>query len=174
LRFFYTRILAGSQYHVGLEETMSSVKVRHQTSDMLELMWQHLNKLLGTGVHARSDKDLARITEQRLPVSLVDRLVKYGLAISEISALVAPARTLSHRRSEKQPLSLEESNKTLRVARIMAYAEAVWRDKAAALAWLHKPLKHLNSRRPLDMLKTDAGARLVEELLIQIDEGYFA
>lgn len=153
---------------------MSSVAIKHQSSDMLESMWEHLNNLLGVDIHARSDEDLAKIIEQRLPVGMVDRLVKYGFSVNEISSLVVPVRTLSHRRSKRQPLSLEESDKALRVARIVACAEAVWRDKAAALAWIHKPLKQLRGRRPLDMLKTDAGARLVEELLIQIDEGYFA
>lgn len=40
-----------------------------------------------------------------------------------------------------------------------------------ALNWLRNP--RLDGRTPLSLLKTDAGSRIVEELLIQIDGGMF-
>lgn len=41
------------------------------------------------------------------------------------------------------------------------------------LAWLRKPHARLEGRAPLSLLRTDTGSRLVEELLVQIDEGMF-
>lgn len=109
-----------------------------------------------------------------LPVEAVNTLAAAGIKRSEISNLVAPARTLQHRQSKGEPLSPEESERALRLARVIAQAETVWGDHDAALAWLRKPLRRFASKAPLDMLHTDVGARLVEHYLIQIDEGYAA
>ena len=35
------------------------------------------------------------------------------------------------------------------------------------------PVARLQNRAPLDLMRTDTGARIVEELLVQIDEGMF-
>ena len=43
-----------------------------------------------------------------------------------------------------------------------------------ALRWLRTPDPRLTGRTPLSLLKTDTGSRIVEELLLQIDEGMFA
>jgi putative toxin-antitoxin system antitoxin component (TIGR02293 family) len=51
--------------------------------------------------------------------------------------------------------------------------ESVYGSRERALAWLRRPHPRLDGRTPLSLLKTDAGSRIVEELLIQIDEGMF-
>ncbi|MCV9992568.1 MbcA/ParS/Xre antitoxin family protein, partial [Burkholderia pseudomallei] len=43
-----------------------------------------------------------------------------------------------------------------------------------AMAWLRSGLQRFGERTSLDMASTEHGARLVEEALTQIDEGYFA
>ena len=61
----------------------------------------------------------------------------------------------------------------MRVARVLSQAESVYESRDRALAWLRRPNPRLRGRTPLEMLKTDTGSRLVEELLVQIDEGMF-
>jgi len=41
------------------------------------------------------------------------------------------------------------------------------------LEWLRKPHPRLEGRPPLSLLKTEMGSRIVEELLVQIDDGMF-
>jgi putative toxin-antitoxin system antitoxin component (TIGR02293 family) len=89
-------------------------------------------------------------------------------------AVIIPARTLKHRKSKRQPLSKEESERVVRTARILATANAVLGDANSALAWLRSPKKRFEGRAPLQLLATEPGGRLVEEMLIQIDEGMFA
>jgi uncharacterized protein (DUF2384 family) len=38
---------------------------------------------------------------------------------------------------------------------------------------MRKPHSRLDGRAPLSLLSTDTGSRIVEELLVQIDEGMF-
>lgn len=118
-----------------------------------------------------TEAEVLRIVEGRLSPSVVKRLLTLGLERSEIHDIVIPARTLQHRRSRREKLTLEESDRVLRVVRILSSAESVYGNRARALAWLRKPHPRLEGRSPLSLAKTDTGSRIVEELLIQIDEG---
>lgn len=133
-----------------------------------------LSLLLGGGRRFESDEDVAQAVLHRLDPAAVENLQKTTLTAKETAALIIPTRTLSHRRARGEPLTLEESDKLARVARIVALAAEVFGDADAGLAWLRKPLVRFGDRAPMAMIATEAGARLVEELLIQIDEGYFA
>lgn len=120
-----------------------------------------------------SEAEILRIVEGRLAPSVVKRLMTLGLVRSEIDAAVIPTRTLQHRRSRREKLTVEESDRVLRVIRVLALTESVYGGRERALAWLRKPHGRLEGRSPLALLKTDTGSRMVEELLIQIDEGMF-
>jgi putative toxin-antitoxin system antitoxin component (TIGR02293 family) len=120
-----------------------------------------------------TEKEILRLVEGRLAPSVIKRLIMLGLERSEIDETVIPSRTLQHRRSRREKLTLEESDRVLRIVRILSFAEAVYENRERALAWLRKPHVRLEGRAPLSLVKTDTGGRIVEELLIQIDEGMF-
>jgi putative toxin-antitoxin system antitoxin component (TIGR02293 family) len=126
------------------------------------------------GVQApATETDILRIVEGRLAPSIIKRLAALGLERSEIDEVVIPTRTLQHRRTRREKLTMEESDRVLRMIRVLSSAESVYGSRARALAWLRRPHARLEGRAPLSLLKTDTGSRIVEELLIQIDEGIF-
>ena len=126
------------------------------------------------GLHSpATESDILQIVEGRLATSVIKRLTALGLKRSEIDESVIPSRTLQHRRSRREKLTIEESDRVLRVIRVLSSAEALYGSRERALAWLRKPHPRLAGRTPLSLLKTDTGSRIVEELLIQIDEGMF-
>ena len=55
-----------------------------------------------------------------------------------------------------------------------ALAEEIFGDDAKASRWLRKEKSRFEGRTPLEMLRTEAGARLVEEMLLQLDYGFAA
>jgi len=122
----------------------------------------------------RSGNDLASLVEKRLPVTAIKSLVRGGFSDAEIYQLVVPRRTLSHRIANHQPLSTEESDKAVRVARVTSMAEQVFGEPEKAWRWLRKPKKRFDGKTPIEMLATDAGARLVEEMILQLEYGFFA
>jgi len=71
------------------------------------------------------------------------------------------------------PPSSRKSQRALRNAKLLARAEVVLGDKQAALEWLKNPKRRFRGRSPIEMLDSVEG-RLVEEILVQIDEGMFA
>ena len=137
------------------------------------MLYRRIEDKLGVG-SLRSESDLAMLVERRLPVRSIAALTQHGLTEGEVYALVLPRRTLTHRRAKRQTLTRDESDKAVRLARITALAEEVFGDEEKAARWLRKPKRRFASRTPLEMLVTEAGARLIEELLYQVDEGMAA
>ena len=122
----------------------------------------------------RSGEDLAVLVEKRLSPTAVKSLVRGGMSDAEVYQLIVPRRTLAHRIAKHQLLSKDESDKAVRVARITAMAEQVFGESERAWRWLRKPRRRFDGKTPVEMLATEAGARLVEEMIVQIDYGLFA
>ena len=138
----------------------------------MSTLHQQIGKWLGVPV-PKTEQQVLELIERRLSPSSINRLLALGLTRSEVDALVIPLRTLQHRRSRREKLTVEESDRVLRIVRLLSQSESVYGSRARALSWLRRPHPRLRDRTPLETLKTDAGSRLVEELLIQIDEGMF-
>jgi putative toxin-antitoxin system antitoxin component (TIGR02293 family) len=138
----------------------------------MSVVHQQIGEWLGVPI-PKTDHKVLEIVEGRLPTSAINRLVALGITRPEIDSLVISLRTLQHRRSHRQKLTVEESDRLVRVARLLSLATSVYESRERALAWLRRPHPRLRERAPLEMLKTDTGSRLVEELLVQIDEGMF-
>jgi putative toxin-antitoxin system antitoxin component (TIGR02293 family) len=126
------------------------------------------------GVKPMSDLDLANLTEKGLPLATIDRLKKHGLTFTEISEVVISPRTLKHRKSRKESLSNVETERVVRVARLVELAEQVFGSREKALLWLRSSDDRLDNRSPMQMLKNEPGGRLVENMLWQIDEGVYS
>jgi putative toxin-antitoxin system antitoxin component (TIGR02293 family) len=113
--------------------------------------------------------------EAGVPVETMTTFVAMsGVELKDLYDIVIPARTLKHRRSRKQALSPDESDKLARLIRVFDQAVTVLGDRERARNWLNKPKKRFEERTPLQMLRTEVGGRMVEEMLGQIDEGMFA
>jgi len=126
------------------------------------------------GIAPRSEFDLAEIVENGLPTESLALLKQQGLSFTEISEIVISPRTLKHRRARGEHLSHEETDRMVRVARIVALADDIFGDHSKALLWLRIEDDRIGGRRPLSMLQTDAGGRLIESMLWQIDEGIYS
>jgi len=138
-------------------------------------LYEEIETALGMPeAHLHSDADLLKLVECRLDPSALDSLISQGLTTFELYTLVIPQRTLSHRKAKSERLTLEESDRALRTARILSLARVVFADPEKALRWLRKPKHALQDKTPLGVLSTDAGARIVEEMLYRIDEGMAA
>jgi len=138
----------------------------------MSVLHQQIGEWLGVRA-PRTEQQMLALIERQLPTSSINRVLALGLTRSEIDSLVIPLRTLQHRRSRREKLTVEESDRLLRLMRLLSHAESIYESRERALAWLRRPHPRLRGRTPLETLKTDIGSRIVEELLVQIDEGMF-
>jgi putative toxin-antitoxin system antitoxin component (TIGR02293 family) len=120
-----------------------------------------------------TELQMAVAAEQGLPLASIEVLRNEGLTFGEVHGLVVPARTLKHRKEKKQPLSLEETDRTLRIAKILALADRVFGNHEKSLRWLRRKNRRLEERTPLELLRSEAGGDLVRQMLYQIDEGIY-
>jgi putative toxin-antitoxin system antitoxin component (TIGR02293 family) len=91
-----------------------------------------LQEWLGTS--ARSELTLVLLVEAGLPTSAVDRLVERGLSKDEVSRAVIDPRALKRRSAKRKPLSPIESERAVRIVRVIWRAQSVLGDELKALA----------------------------------------
>ena len=169
---------AGSPYpvtagKVGKTNKVASPHALYTTRELRLRSERSMLSVLLAQSDPTSDMEVVKLVHNRLPLSVIDRLLAEGVSKQEIG-LVAPARTLAHRRANAEKLTVEESDRAVRLARVVAQTESVFGNKDKAMAWLRQPMKRFEGNTPIEMLASDVGSRLVEEALVQIDEGFFA
>lgn len=108
-----------------------------------------------------------------IPVDRIEHLRSLGFSNDELYRIVAPRRTLARRVQEGGRLSADESDRVLRLERISEMADRVFADHEKAQRWLRKESRVLEAS-PIDLLRSETGARIVEEELHRIDYGIFA
>ena len=118
--------------------------------------------------NAASNWDLAQSVERGLPLAALDKLAVI-LAPNNTQAIgyrFVPKATLERKRQKKAPLTPQESDKVVRVAKVAALALNVFRDEDKVRDFLTRSHMMLEDRTPLDLaLSTGAGADAVMTVL---------
>ena len=138
---------------------------------VIESVFRKLGGRHALGEEVSSEADLARLINRGIRIAVLKHVMRAGFSKQEIEHLIIPARTWTHRKTKKKPLSLEESDRLVRLARIQALAEDVFGDVAKANQWLREGLGVLDGKSPLEVARTKSGARLIEQILAKIDWG---
>jgi putative toxin-antitoxin system antitoxin component (TIGR02293 family) len=126
------------------------------------------------GEDAPTGLDIMRLVRRGLPVKTIEFVLATGrLTLAELDRIVLPRKTLINRRRLGH-LTPEQSDRLVRVARLIAVAEESFGSQEKATIWLRRPTTALGGERPLDLLDTDEGARQVETLLGRIAHGIAA
>jgi putative toxin-antitoxin system antitoxin component (TIGR02293 family) len=111
-----------------------------------------------------------RAVREELPEDLVNGFVKAGtLTADELDRLGISQSTGHFGR-----LSADQSDRLVRVVRVVNEAIDTFANKEKALRWLRNPADVLDGQTPLELLYTDKGARTVETLLRRIAHGIAA
>jgi putative toxin-antitoxin system antitoxin component (TIGR02293 family) len=89
-------------------------------------------------------------------------------------ALGMSLRTMQRLKAAKgKPLSSEQSSRAWKFAEILARATSVLGAEEAAEEWLSKPARALQGEKPIELLTTQTGTQVVEDLLEQMDYGVY-
>ncbi|MGC2400914.1 MAG: antitoxin Xre/MbcA/ParS toxin-binding domain-containing protein [Acidobacteriaceae bacterium] len=127
---------------------------------------QIIAEILGLGPSIRTVSQLESAVSAGLPKRALERLSARlhtdHRSASAYKFQVVPQATWKRR---TRRLSVEESARTERLARVLAAAEFVWDDRERARAWMSTAHPELGGKTPLETARTELGARRVEELL---------
>jgi putative toxin-antitoxin system antitoxin component (TIGR02293 family) len=127
---------------------------------------ESIAEILGLGSSVRTVSELESAVSAGLPKRALERLSSrlYSdrRSASAYKFKVVPQATWKRRTKR---LSVEESERTERLARVLAAAEYVWDDQERAREWMSTPHRELSGKTPLETARTELGARIVEDLL---------
>ena len=129
----------------AVEKKMSSAKPKHPTE---------LIRKIQKGL---------RFSELETLQSSID------LPFEQLAAKLAISRSTLQRRKAAGRLSPDESDKVMRLSRLLEHATNVFGDIERARAWLKLPQRGLGGAVPLDYAETEVGAREVDDLLGRIE-----
>ena len=129
-------------------------------------------KLGGMHTLGRSVENLAELrhlVEEGLPLMSLEAVAGY-LAANDVEATSIKYRIIPEAiPGQRTRLSLDQGERTERLARLAAIAEEVWEDAVLAREFLMSPQPRLSVERPIDLARTERGAREVEALLMKIE-----
>ena len=128
--------------------------------------------VLGLRRKVRSLDDLTEIIVRGLPKSSLRHCIMSVLSDprEQRKAVyrIVPEATYKRRKTNLKPA---ESEKTERIARVIATAMHVWNDREEAKRFMLTPHRILKGKTPLEYSYTELGARRVEDLLWNIFYG---
>ena len=156
----------------------SAVGVIPRTSDGIVAFWVHAKT--GAIVAKRvSDKfapsNMVRAIEAGLPVKeLEDLQLSLGVPMERLFSIIGISKATHHRRKVGGKLGVAQSDRVVRVAKLMGQAVKVFGNTEDAKQWLNSSQFGLGGAVPLDYAKTEAGAREVENLLGRIEYGVYS
>lgn len=96
---------------------------------------------------------------------------RLGLSNLELSQLLMVSPRTIDRRKKEEVLPADESERSYRIARLTDLAAEVTGSMEKASIWFKKPNYALGNKKPIELMKTEPGARLVERTLNQIRHG---
>jgi putative toxin-antitoxin system antitoxin component (TIGR02293 family) len=118
------------------------------------------------------------IHDQVLQGFLYHALTKFvevtGFSQQEVAASVdLPATTLARRKTSGR-FSPEESERLARLALLFEAATELFEGNAeAAQAWMRSPHRVFGGKTPIELSRTEFGARLVEDVIGRLEYGVF-
>ena len=123
----------------------------------------------------KSDEMVAQV-RAGLPAATITMLAdSLSLKRDQVAKrLNIPPRTLSRRLATKSRLTHDESDRTLRMAKVVALANEVLGAEDKTARWMAKPNRALCGKIPFDQLDTELGARSVEDVLLRIAYGVYS
>jgi putative toxin-antitoxin system antitoxin component (TIGR02293 family) len=136
-----------------------------------------MSELLGFGAAARrptTPLEWHELVQQGFRTNVLLNIQHTFETSSEtlLDALSMSARTHTRRKRERR-LAPEESDRVLRLVRVLAQAADVLGDRQAAVRWMLRPNRSLGGRTPLSMTKTDVGAEAAIDVLGRLEHGVY-
>jgi putative toxin-antitoxin system antitoxin component (TIGR02293 family) len=125
------------------------------------------------GAEIKSDLEAHELLHQGLPRGALTSLIEnlHDIPVVEVSeALGISLRTLQrHKNTPIVQLDVQQSGRAWKFAEILAKATRVLGSQDEAEQWLRRPAIGLDQQRPIDLLTTPAGVKLVEDYLGRLE-----
>jgi len=112
---------------------------------------------------------------QGLPYSALTKFeLESGLERKQLATLLAVGPRTLDRRQKQKKLQPEESDRLYRIASLYRSALELFNgDRDATIRWMAAPRPALSGETPLELARTEVGAKRVETLIRQLERGVY-
>ncbi len=125
--------------------------------------------------HVGAPTGLRAVLKAGLPVQELEELRgNLDVPMDRLAGMLGISQATLHRRKHAGKLDATESDRVVRLARLLGMAAAVMESLDAGRRWLASPQAGLGGAVPLEHADTEVGARDVEELLGRIEFGVYS
>jgi putative toxin-antitoxin system antitoxin component (TIGR02293 family) len=124
-----------------------------------------------------SGEDAHELVLRGIPAEAMSRLFAAVHTLSSnalLAAIGVSERSFARRKAAPRlRLPIDESGRLWRFAEALAHAIRVFGSQAEAEQWLDRPAIGLDRLKPIDLLRTHPGARLVSDFLTRMEHGVY-
>ena len=136
--------------------------------------WEILGGKSFTSTVPKSAFEYARIANKGIKKQSVTRLAELmNIPMKDIAALLNISYKTLGRKKETDTLDSISSSISIEIAETISKGLSVFEDSDKLSRWLQKENKALQGEKPIDLLNTPTGIKIVNKLLGRIEEGVY-
>jgi putative toxin-antitoxin system antitoxin component (TIGR02293 family) len=154
-----------------LEKKPGSFNIEHRTS---LIYW--LGMPSSNGKSIVSDFDIIKLGASGVTKNAINTLASFiGISRKYISENIfdVSVKTLE-RKDNRAKLDKKTSSHAVEIAKLLQHTYEVFQDEEKVKRWLNKENRALNNLKPVELFDTLSGLRLVDNILVRIEEGVYS
>jgi len=123
----------------------------------------------------KNDMDYVELSFLGLPKVCLINIARFmNITIREMADLVDLSTKTLERKKPEDPMDKVVSSQAIEIASTLAHGMKVFEDQNKLNRWLSKDNLALGDKKPLELLGTPTGIKLVNNILTRIEEGIFS
>ena len=131
------------------------------------------NKLLTKVIS--SDLDLITLSRSGVKKSSLKSLSNYlGISMDKMSSLMHTSYRNIQRKNDNEFLDVYKSEQAIEVAQLISKGLEIFGTKENFQQWLHSNIIALGDKKPIDLLDTSIGIRMIYRVLGRLEHGVYS
>jgi len=121
------------------------------------------------------DADLVDLTRKGVRKSSLTSLSAYlGITMEALSGILHSSHRNIQRKDDKDLLDVYKSEQAIEIAQVISKCLDIFGTKANMQQWLHSSVISLGGKRPIDLLDTSFGIRMIFNVLNRLEYGVYS
>ncbi len=126
-------------------------------------------------VASLNDMDLIRLSRSGVQKSSLKTLSQYlGVTMDAMSSLLHTSHRNIQRKDDKDLLDVHKSERVIEIAEVVSRGLEVFGSLDNFQQWLHSSIIALGGKKPVELLDTSFGVRMILKLLGRIEHGVYS
>jgi putative toxin-antitoxin system antitoxin component (TIGR02293 family) len=166
------------------EKKRRSIKYKMPEEDVQivkepDAYYQTVHTLLGgkkaVAIPLHSEFDLLQLTRNGLKLSSVINVAQFlNITLDKMADILHISSRTVQRKKDSDVLSSYSSEQAIEVAEVIAKGLEVFQNREVFNTWMQSEIAALNYQKPLDLLDTSFGTKLILQVLGRIEHGVYS